>query len=75
MCFSRPGRGTAIVGHDRVGEFLVVRSVVWLLAIQGFDLRECSTSEHLSVPCDPKLTRPVNLRHPAIERADKLAQR
>jgi len=69
------GRGTAVVGHDRVGEFLVVRFVVWFLTIQGFDLRDCLTSEYLSVPRDAKLTRPVNVRRPTIARADKLAQR
>ena len=68
-------RGTAIVGHDRVGEFLVVRFVVWFLTIQGFDLRDCLTSAHLSVAHDANLTRPVNVRHTTIERADRLAQR
>jgi hypothetical protein len=74
-CSSRFRARTAIVGHDRVGEFLIVRFIVWFLTIQGFDLPDCLTSEHLSVPRDAKLTRPVNVRHPTIERADKLAQR
>jgi len=54
---------------------LVVRFVVWFLTIQGFDLRDCLTSEYLSVPRDAKLIRPVNVRRPTIARADKLAQR
>ena len=68
-------RGTAIVGHDRVDEFLVVRFVVWFVTIQGCDSRDCLTPQHLSVLRDAKFTRPVNVRHPTIERADKLAQR
>jgi len=73
-CLSRSRARTAIVGHDRVDEFLVVRFVVWVLTIQGFDLRHCLTSEHLSVLRDATLTRPVSVRHTTIERADKLAQ-
>jgi hypothetical protein len=70
-----PGPGTAIVGHDRVDEFLVVPCVVWFVTIQGVDLRHGLAAELPSVPRDAKLTRPVNVRYPTIERADKLAQR
>ena len=69
------GRGTAIVGHDRIDELLVVRFVVRSLATQGFDLRDSFTSEHLGVPRNANFTRPLDVRHPTIERADKLAQR
>lgn len=68
------GRGGAIIGHDRIGEFLVVGSVVRFVTTQRFDLRDGFTPEHPRLPRDAKLTRPIDVRHPTVERADKLAQ-
>lgn len=74
MC-PRLGRGGAIIGHDRIGEFLVVGSVVRFVTTQRFDLRDGVTSKHLCLPRNAKLSRSVGVWYPTIERGNELPQR
>jgi hypothetical protein len=43
------------------------------MTTQRFDLRDCFTPEHLGLPGDAKLTGTIDMRHPTVERPDKVA--
>ena len=71
----RAGRGSPIVGHDRLDEILVVDRVVGCGMLHRLDSQDCFAPEHRRVPGDANLARPLDVRHPTIEGADELTER
>jgi hypothetical protein len=45
------------------------------MTTQRFDLRDGFAPEPLGLPRYARFTRPIDVGHPTVERADKLAQR
>jgi hypothetical protein len=66
---------SAIIGHDRLDEVLVVCVGVRSGTPQLLDSRHSLPPEPLRIPRNSNFTRPLGLRGPTIERADEFTER